>query len=337
MTASGTHRVGVVAELPATLLELGVDPKPVLAAANVPAELLRNPENRIAFATLGHLLEQAVAASGCQHLGILVGLRGGLQSLGLVGRLMATAPTVREAILDLCVNQVRYIDGAVTYLTEQGGAGHWGYAVRASSQRGVASILDGAMGIGVSMIAQLAHQRPEEARFSHAAPADAASYRRVLGVRVVFDAEQTCVVLSPGLLAAPVRSADPALRLLLQRQVAEYWARAQPTAAEQTWRALAAHVTAGEPTLAVVAASVGLGPRTLNRRLEAEGTSFRAVLDAARHDVACQLLGTTRMAVTEIGMALGYATPSGFVRAFRRSAGQPPSEWRRSRELPTTV
>jgi AraC-like DNA-binding protein len=36
------------------------------------------------------------------------------------------------------------------------------------------------------------------------------------------------------------------------------------------------------------------------------------------------------MPVTEIGLVLGYASPPGFVRAFRRSAGLPPSEWRRA-------
>jgi AraC-like DNA-binding protein len=318
-----------VAELPATLLELGVEPSPVFAAAEVPADLLRDPENRISFPALGRLMDAAVEASGCPHLGILLGLRGGMQSLGLVGRLMATAPTVREAILDLCINQVRYIDGAVTYLTEQGGAAYWGYAVRMSSLRGVNPILDGAIGIAIALIAQLAHRRPDEVRFSHAAPPDAAAYRRLLGTRVTFDAEQTCVVLSPELLAAPTRGADPVLRRQLQQQVAAYRARKQPTATELALRALAAHVTAGKPSLGVVAASVGLGPRTLNRRLEAEGTSFRGLLDTARHDVACQLLATTRMAVTEIGTALGYATPSGFARAFRRSAGRPPTEWRR--------
>lgn len=56
MTAAGTHRVGVVAELPALLLELGVDPKSVLAAAGVPGDLLRDTENRIPFPLLGRLL-----------------------------------------------------------------------------------------------------------------------------------------------------------------------------------------------------------------------------------------------------------------------------------------
>lgn len=328
---TGTHRVGVLAELPAVLLELGVDPGAVLEAAGVAPAVLRNPENRMPFQDVGRLLDAAVEATGCPHLGLLIGLRGGLHSLGVVGRLMATAPTVRDAILDLCVNQVRFIEGAVTYFTAPGGVGLWGYAVQAPPLRGVATIMDGAMGIGASLLHQLSGLRADQIRFGRAAPGDGKAFRAAMGIPCVFDAEQTCLVLAPEVLAAPVRTADPVLRRILQRQVSEYWARAQPPVAEQAKRALAAYVTAGESTLEVVANSLGLGPRTLNRRLQAEGTSFRAVLDQTRHEVACQLLQTTRMPVTEIGTALGYATPPGFVRAFRRSAGQPPSEWRRAR------
>jgi AraC-like DNA-binding protein len=329
--SAGTHRVGVLAELPAVLRERVVDPRAVLAAAGVAPALLSDPENRMPFRDVGRLLDEAVAATGCAHLGVLVGLRGGLGSLGLVGRLMATAPTVRDAVLDLCVNQVRFIEGAVTYFTVQGGIGLWGYAVQAPPLRGIAAILDAAVGIGVRVIGELCGLRPEQARLAHAAPGDRNAFRTALGVPCVFDAEQTCLVLPPEILAAPVRGADPALRRRLQRQVADYWARTQPPIAEQARRALAAHVTAGTPTLEALAVALGLTPRTLNRRLQAEGTSFRAVRDQTRHDVACQLLRTTRMPVTEIGMALGYATPPGFVRAFRRSAGLAPSGWRRAR------
>jgi AraC-like DNA-binding protein len=326
---SGTHRVGVVAELPRVLLGLGVDPAPVLAASGVPPELLRDTENRISFGMLGSLVHEAAAASGCPHIMVLVGLQGGAHSLGVVGRLMVTAPTLREAILDLCVNQVRYINGAVTYLTIHDGVGFWGYAVQAPPLRGIGGILDGAIGVGIALLRQLIGLQAEEVRLSHAAPLDPAGYRAAFGVPVVFDAEQSCVVVPAAILDMPVKTAEPVLRKILQRQVSEYWARIEPSMAEQTRRLLAAHVTAGEPTLELAAAALGIGPRTLNRRLQAEGTSFRAVLGEVRYNVAQQLLGTTRLPVTEIGVALGYASPPGFVRAFRRVAGLPPREWRR--------
>lgn len=325
----GTHRLGVGAELPGLLRDLGADPMGVLAAAGAPVGILDDPDGRISFAMSGHILEQAVLATRCPHLGVLLGLRISAQSRGLVADLMATAPTLKDALIDLTVNQIRYLDGAVSYLTVQDGAGFWGYALQSMPRHGLAPILDTAEGIAAAAVLSLTGRRAEEVRLSHAGSGDGAAYRQAFGIPVTFDAEQTGLVLPPDLLATPVLSADPALRRSLQRQVAEYWARAQPPVAEQARRVLAALVTTDHPTQERVAVALGLHPRTLNRRLQAEGTSFRAVLAQARHDVACQLLGATRLPVTQIGLALGYATPPGFVRAFRREAGLPPSAWRR--------
>ncbi len=44
--------------------------------------------------------------------------------------------------------------------------------------------------------------------------------------------------------------------------------------------------------------------------------------------MACQLLASTKLAVTEVGLALGYAETSAFTHAFRRVARLTPSEWR---------
>ena len=73
---------------------------------------------------------------------------------------------------------------------------------------------------------------------------------------------------------------------------------------------------------------LSMHPRTLNRRLQAEGTSFRKLANEARFLIARQLLAGTRMEVTDIGLALGYAELSGFTHAFQRWSGTAPSEWR---------
>ena len=69
-------------------------------------------------------------------------------------------------------------------------------------------------------------------------------------------------------------------------------------------------------------------PRTLNRRLRAERTTFRKLLNQARFDVARQLLAGTHMDVSGISGALGYAETSAFTHAFRHMAAASPAEWR---------
>ncbi|WP_172202054.1 AraC family transcriptional regulator [Niveibacterium sp. COAC-50] len=86
------------------------------------------------------------------------------------------------------------------------------------------------------------------------------------------------------------------------------------------------------PTLETVAVRLHLSPRTLARRLEAEASSFRAIREALRRDLALARLGHTDVPVATLAAELGYAEPSAFFRAFVGWTGQSPSAWRRVRQ-----
>jgi AraC-like DNA-binding protein len=81
------------------------------------------------------------------------------------------------------------------------------------------------------------------------------------------------------------------------------------------------------PGQAEVAAALHVSVRTLRRRLEDEGSSFRAVLEQTREHLAEELLGTAGLGVEQVAQRLGYAESSSFVHAFRRWKGQSPGRW----------
>ena len=93
-------------------------------------------------------------------------------------------------------------------------------------------------------------------------------------------------------------------------------------------RVLRARVIFPNPSLEEIANELSMQPRTLNRRLQAEGTTFRELISEARFEVACRLLKVTSMQIADIARALGYANAAGFSHAFQRWSGTPPSEWR---------
>jgi AraC-like DNA-binding protein len=93
-------------------------------------------------------------------------------------------------------------------------------------------------------------------------------------------------------------------------------------------RALRARVIFPETSLEEIASEFSMQPRTLNRRLKAEGTTFRELINEARFEVARQLLRGTRMRIADVALTLGYANASGFSHAFQRWSGATPSEWR---------
>jgi AraC-like DNA-binding protein len=78
-----------------------------------------------------------------------------------------------------------------------------------------------------------------------------------------------------------------------------------------------------------VARSLFVSVRTLQRKLAAEGVTFREVLDAAVMRLAMSWLSDPRVSVAEVAFLLGFSEPSSFNRAFRRWTGEPPGVWRK--------
>jgi AraC-like DNA-binding protein len=93
------------------------------------------------------------------------------------------------------------------------------------------------------------------------------------------------------------------------------------------------HFLDGYPHVALGAEIAGTSVRTLQRRLAAAGFSYSEVVDRARFDVASRMLAETDALSIQIAQATAYSDPSHFARAFRRSAGVSPSEYRKQAQL----
>ena len=83
-------------------------------------------------------------------------------------------------------------------------------------------------------------------------------------------------------------------------------------------------------TLEQVATHLEMPPWTLQRKLKAEDTSFRELLDETRKALALIYIRDSQYSLGEIAYLLGFAYPNAFQRAFRRWTGKAPGEYRSS-------
>jgi AraC-like DNA-binding protein len=83
-----------------------------------------------------------------------------------------------------------------------------------------------------------------------------------------------------------------------------------------------------EVNLQLTAAIIGTSPRTLQRRLAANDTSFSRLLQSVRFRVAQRFLRDPEMPLTEIANRLSYTDVANFMRAFKRWTGVGPTEFR---------
>lgn len=87
-------------------------------------------------------------------------------------------------------------------------------------------------------------------------------------------------------------------------------------------------LTGQRPSVEDIADALHVSPRTLQRRLQEEGSSFQRVLDEARHQLARHYLNNSVLELNEAAYLLGYEDGNSFVRAFRTWEGVPPARWR---------
>lgn len=78
-----------------------------------------------------------------------------------------------------------------------------------------------------------------------------------------------------------------------------------------------------------IARKLGMSRRTMQRRVEAEGTTFQALLRQTRLELARHYLAQTTLPTSQIAFLLGFAEPTSFHRAFRSWTGTTPDHVRR--------
>lgn len=174
----------------------------------------------------------------------------------------------------------------------------------------------------------------KSATFAHPAPEDTNAHVAFFGCAVEFAGAYTGFELDHAALERLVPPIpNPALAQFLSQQAAEIVARVETGSGVvgEVRAVLVAKLLEGGGDMLTVARGLGSHPRTLRRKLKAEGTSFQALLEETRREQAAELLRRPSLSITEVALLLGFSETSAFTRAFRRWFGVPPRDFRRPR------
>lgn len=173
---------------------------------------------------------------------------------------------------------------------------------------------------------------PRVLRVAHGDPSYPEEYQRIFGCPVQFGAGGDELVIDARTRMLSHPRADERLRAVLERGAAQLgpWLSPPTETSTRVRTALLQLLSHGSPRLEAVAKELGMSARTLHRRLADEDTSFQALLDALRSEMAAHLLRQPDVSLAEIADALGFAELSAFSRAFRRWYQMAPAKWRRA-------
>jgi AraC-like DNA-binding protein len=306
-------------------------------ATDLTAAMLLDPEARVSPAQFCVAWAEATRLSGDPALALRIAETTEPGAFGVVEYLCRSAPTLREAL----TQWVRYLgildDSVRVGLLELGGTVALRVITESEAPAPASHELCFALVVLNARNTIATGFQATEVRFSHAAPAGALDrYRSFFEADTRFGAAHTELLFPRGALDAALTTADPNLLAILVPAAEEKRERpsGDPPLTDQVRRALRAALSSDDAQVAGMAKRLGLTARSLQRRLQDEGTSFQALRDETRRSLADRYLGQG-LSVAEISFLLGFSEPSAFFRAFKRWTGLTPVERRASLGSPS--
>jgi len=330
VAVGGLVRIGPLMAIPEVMRELGCDPEALLRDTGFEPALFDDPDARVPYASADRLIARCAEATGCEYFGLLVGQRASPSSLGVAGFMLSAAPDVRTALHDLVAHLDLHDDGGVPFVRASGGVSLLGYAIHEPDVTAAGQIYDLSIAVACNILRSLCggDWRPSEVQLSRQAPRDPAPWKRFFQAPLRFDAAQSAVAFPVHWLDHRLSGADSLLHRHLEAEAAALHAQREVNLVGAVRGLLRGLLAVRKTTASDVARQLGIHPRTLNRRLHDEGTTFHDELDGVRYAAARQYLAESTMSLAAIATALEYADASAFSRAFKRWSGRTPAQWR---------
>ncbi|MGI3163534.1 AraC family transcriptional regulator [Pseudooceanicola sp. 200-1SW] len=270
------------------------------------------------------------------HMRVCASMR--CEELGAFGLAFKSAPTLRQAFTRMgrytrLHNQVSSFD-----TVDRTDEGVFCWTHEKPRKEGLGGMLsnEAAMGTTLSLCRETAYAEicPVRVQFAHERPGSIDALTAHFGIEPVFGAEIDGMQFALEDIDRPTLKGDPAIWAFftdhLESVLPEVAAdpEAEVPLEVLVVEEIAKLLSGGVPQLGDVAQSLGMGARTLQRRLSERGCTFQSQVDEARRQLAHQLVSGTRYSLSEIAFLTGFSEQSAFTRAFKRWSGQTPGAYR---------
>jgi AraC-like DNA-binding protein len=307
----------------------GVEVRPFLAKAGLTTDIIDDPSVPVGVANQIKFVDLVAHALGDKNLGFHLAFDHDVRAIGLLYYVAASADTLGDA-LRRAERYVKLQNEGVRIKVIPGKSVRVRFHYAGVSRHSDVQQIEFIIGSIIRIARQLTGHalKPTHVRLIHRLAGDQPRLEKLLDAKIESGAGADEIEFPASSWNLPVITADPHLHRLCVESCEEALARRQSHASplkakvENTIAALLPH---GQARHDVVAAKLGLSPRTLARHLAAEHSSFVAILEEVRSALARRYLADRTLPISQIAWLLGYTEIGTFTRAFQRWTGMAPS------------
>lgn len=300
--------------------ELGLDVRQLCASIDFEFEFFMDPANRLPRDSGGRLWRAALKSSGDRFLGLSAAEAWEARADSLVFLLLLSADTFGDGLTAGVRYQELLSHGRVLSLGE-----HDGYhAIQINRIENELPVTVHEIEFIAGILVKLFRFATDDAftvdqvHFHHPFRGNLEQYTRVFDCPVKFGQEANRLLVDDATWALPVVHGNEALHGQLRNMAASLHAELGSHRFVDTVRdRIKSLLPRGNCGIETVASALHMTPRTLQRRLQEDGTTFRALMDATRKSIVLEGVERRRTA-DEIVRHAGYTNPRSFRRAMKR-------------------
>ena len=312
------------------MAERGGDALALAHAIGIDASALTDPDIPVPAALVLDFYERAARLIDCPTFGMRMAARTGMSVVGPLWILLRQAPTLREMAEDLASHFELYTSAAIVRARPIGQDLLLTWEAAADVGSAEMQMAEFSLAVICGELRRHAPSgwEPASVRFRHAAPADRTPLRRVFGSNLAFDQPENGILIERAVLDLPLHATGSRTRTLLSHVLRHEDGGPDPGLVARADAVVRAMLPYSRCSLQDVSRALAMAPRTLQEHLQAQGSSFQQIRDAARADLAARYLRESRMSLSQVADVLGFAELAVFSRCFRRWYGMTASQWR---------
>jgi AraC-like DNA-binding protein len=302
--------------------DLGGNPTRLLRQAGIDPGALERLTAFISFEALADLLELSAAELRCPDFGLRLAERQDIGILGTLAVAMRYSATVGEAMQ--CASEyLEVYNAAIAFTIRNGeprGKARLEFSLLPGHDIGWAQTAEHGIGLTWRIMTLLSEGRCQlhQVWFPHAALATEALYRARFNAALVFGADQAALAVAEADLKLAISENIQELHDVATRYLESRLSSGRTTVTVRVREAVEALLGTSTCSRGEVAEALYMHPRTLQRRVREEGTTFESIKDQARRDLAQRYLSQPDLPLTQITALLGYREQSAFGRSCRR-------------------
>jgi len=308
----------------------GLPGRDLVTRAGLDPRGLTDSRARYLVSDVGRLWRLAVEATGDPCIGLFVSRFVNMTTFQALGCSVLASATLKEAF-ERMVRYGRFVTDVGSFrLDASGDRYRVSLEVHPGAIRPCDESLDAFLALQVHTVRALTDNRelsPLAVALERPEPRPSEPFHKLFRAPIRFSAAANSLEFGRAQLDAPLPSANAELAHRSDEVLSRYLAELdQAQVAARVRAAVAQRLGDGEPPEESVARTLGMSPRTLQRRLADEGTTYHQVLSRTREQLACAYI-REGWSVTEVAFTLGFGDTSSFSRAFKRWTGVAPSQY----------